>query len=80
MRPRVRTQPMTLQLAYREPGGLLNTRRGHRESGRERLSRIAGGAQLKLSPQAQLPWAFGLSMVKPCFSIVSEKSIVAPLR
>ncbi|CCH69796.1 hypothetical protein BN10_360003 [Phycicoccus elongatus Lp2] len=37
-------------------------------------------AQLKLSPQAQLLPAFGLSMVKPCFSIVSEKSMDAPSR
>src|SRR5690606_36532966 len=32
------------------------------------------------SPQAQLPVAFGLSIVKPCLSIVSAKSITAPLR
>ena len=37
-------------------------------------------AQLKESPQAQEPVAFGLSIVKPCFSIVSTKSTVAPLR
>ncbi|GAA3703668.1 hypothetical protein GCM10022399_20410 [Terrabacter ginsenosidimutans] len=37
-------------------------------------------AQLKESPQAQLLPALGLSMVKPCFSIVSAKSIVAPSR
>ena len=36
--------------------------------------------QLKLSPQAQELPALGLSMVKPCFSIVSAKSIVAPPR
>jgi hypothetical protein len=36
--------------------------------------------QWKLSPQAQEPVALGLSMVKPCFSIVSTKSIVAPVR
>ena len=36
--------------------------------------------QWKLSPQAQEPVAFGLSMVKPCFSMVSTKSIVAPIR
>ena len=36
--------------------------------------------QWKESPQAQDPVAFGLSMVKPCFSIVSTKSIVAPPR
>src|SRR5690606_10699150 len=32
------------------------------------------------SPQAQEPVALGLSMVKPCFSMVSTKSITAPLR
>ena len=36
--------------------------------------------QWKESPQAQEPPALGLSMVKPCFSMVSTKSIVAPLR
>jgi hypothetical protein len=39
-----------------------------------------GVRQLKLSPQAQELPAFGLSMVKPCFSMVSAKSIVAPSR
>ena len=32
------------------------------------------------SPQAQEPPAFGLSIVKPCFSMVSTKSITAPCR
>jgi hypothetical protein len=36
--------------------------------------------QLKLSPQAQELPALGLSMVNPCFSIVSAKSMVAPSR
>ena len=36
--------------------------------------------QWKLSPQAHEPLALGLSMVKPCFSMVSTKSIVAPIR
>ena len=36
--------------------------------------------QWKLSPQAHEPVALGLSMVKPCFSIVSTKSMVAPIR
>jgi hypothetical protein len=43
-------------------------------------SREGAGAQLKLSPQAQELAAFGLSMVNPCFSMVSAKSIVAPSR
>ena len=34
--------------------------------------------QLNESPQAHDPPAFGLSIVKPCFSMVSTKSIVAP--
>ena len=36
--------------------------------------------QLKESPQAQEDVAFGLSIVKPCFSMVSTKSMVAPSR
>ena len=52
-----------------------------------RWIRSAGGrpsrttdAQLNESPHAQELPAFGLSIVKPCFSIVSAKSIVAPSR
>ena len=45
---------------------------------------VASGAsavdQLNESPQAQEPVAFGLSIVKPCFSMVSTKSIEAPFR
>ena len=41
---------------------------------------LSGVRQLKLSPQAQELPALGLSMVKPCFSMVSAKSIVAPSR
>src|ERR1700733_8730036 len=41
---------------------------------------VGAGGQWKESPQAQDPVAFGLSIVKPCFSIVSTKSIVAPIR
>ena len=36
--------------------------------------------QLKLSPQAQDPPALGLSIVKPCFSMVSTKSIDGTLQ
>ena len=35
----------------------------------------AAKTQWKLSPQAQLPCALGLSIVKPCFWMVSSKSI-----
>ncbi len=38
------------------------------------------GAQWKESPQAQVLVALGLSMVNPCFSMVSMKSMVAPDR
>ena len=48
--------------------------------GGSRLSSCDGGGQLKLSPQAQELVALGLSMVKPCLSMVSAKSIVAPSR
>ncbi|MDT4913584.1 MAG: hypothetical protein QOC66_2712 [Pseudonocardiales bacterium] len=46
------------------------------------LSRSAygSGQPQKLLPQAQPPPALGLSMVKPCCSIVSVKSTVAPPR
>jgi hypothetical protein len=37
-------------------------------------------AQWNESPQAQEPVALGLSIVKPCFSMVSTKSMTAPLR
>ena len=50
------------------------------ELARARELRWSGADQLKESPQAQEPLAFGLSIVKPCFSIVSAKSIVAPSR
>ncbi|MFC5041295.1 hypothetical protein [Ornithinimicrobium kibberense] len=42
--------------------------------------RVGRRRQLKLSPQAQELPALGLSMVKPCFSMVSAKSIDAPSR
>jgi hypothetical protein len=51
----------------------------HSRSGGERDGLLAFG-QWNESPQAQEPEAFGLSIVKPCFSIVSTKSMLAPLR
>ena len=42
--------------------------------------RWRGLDQWNESPQAQEPVALGLSIVKPCFSMVSTKSIIAPLR
>lgn len=41
---------------------------------------LCGTTQWKESPQAQEPCAFGLSIVKPCFSMLSTKSMVAPDR
>ena len=38
------------------------------------------GAQLNESPHAHEPVALGLSIVKPCFSMVSTKSMLAPPR
>jgi hypothetical protein len=42
--------------------------------------RPTGPGQWNESPQAQEPVALGLSIVKPCWSMVSMKSIVAPVR
>jgi hypothetical protein len=42
--------------------------------------KLLGGYPQKLLPQAQPPLALGLSIVKPCCSIVSVKSMVAPPR
>jgi hypothetical protein len=53
---------------------------GRRTGGAGVVSTREGRAQLKESPQAQELPALGLSMVKPCFSIVSAKSMVAPSR
>ncbi len=39
-----------------------------------------GVGQWNESPQAQEPDAFGLSIVKPCASMRSAKSMVAPVR
>jgi hypothetical protein len=44
------------------------------------FSSLANLAQWKESPQAQELVALGLSIVKPCFSIVSTKSMTAPCR
>ena len=63
------------------PGARGGRDRGRREGPhRARCGPSAGCGQLKLSPQAQELPALGLSMVKPCFSMVSAKSIVAPSR
>ena len=48
------------------------------QGGHHRVESLS--AQWKDSPQAQVFWALGLSIVKPCFSIVSTKSMEAPPR
>ncbi len=53
---------------------------GASEGSGELRRRRGGGAQWKESPQAQEPPALGLSIWKPCFSMVSAKSTVAPAR
>jgi hypothetical protein len=57
-----------------------HTGEGPRTDASGGLRAVCGSGQLKLSPQAQELPALGLSMVKPCFSMVSAKSIVAPSR
>ena len=56
------------------------TSRRRRPAGGRRLRRCEGVDQLKESPHAHEPVALGLSMVKPCFSMVSTKSMTAPPR
>src|SRR5699024_9423609 len=60
------------------PGDEIVTGPGPRLVCAEHGSRSRGEDQLKESPQAQELPALGLSIVKPCFSIVSAKSITAP--
>jgi len=54
----------------------------HAGSGLRAAARHPGKspAQWKLSPHAHEPCALGLSIVKPCFWMVSSKSIEAPSR
>ena len=59
----------------RDPGLLLRAAHGRNVLTDEPVDRQR---QLNESPQAHEPVAFGLSMVKPCFSMVSTKSMVAP--
>ena len=52
---------------------------GHDDGGPAEALR-APADQWKESPQAHEPPALGLSIVKPCFEMVSSKSMVAPMR
>ncbi|BCJ63469.1 hypothetical protein GCM10009779_60430 [Polymorphospora rubra] len=52
----------------------------HAGGGHDRGPRRRGTAQWNESPQAQEFCALGLSMVKPCASIRSAKSMLAPAR
>src|SRR6478672_12963365 len=75
-----RTYPPTASLRRADPDadpGTTGDGEGPDRAGRAlRTCGAPQAAQLKESPQAQLLPALGLSMVKPCFSIVSAKSIV----
>src|ERR1700754_5002224 len=66
------TGPATQRTPAGEPKLLAGVRGPAQRAGRDR--------QLNESPQAQEPPAFGLSIVKPCFSMLSTKSITAPCR
>src|SRR5690606_25472851 len=74
----------TCRASRRSPPPQVQDRRGRPAigAGGRRSVREAGrpGGQWKESPQAQEPWALGLSMVKPWAWIRSAKSIVAPVR
>ncbi|GES34098.1 hypothetical protein San01_65860 [Streptomyces angustmyceticus] len=72
-------------LPRRRPAEAAGRKTGTRKaalphSGGAAFVRAARVPQLKESPQAQEPVAFGLSIVKPCFSMVSTKSMEAPPR
>ncbi len=62
------------------PSGTFHSDATARVAPARRGASAAPAPQLKESPQAQEPDAFGLSIVKPCFSIESTKSMVAPVR
>ncbi len=75
-------------MSGRPPGQASRTRPRARErpphanprQGAQARDDLLALGQWNESPQAQEPEAFGLSIVKPCFSIVSTKSMLAPLR
>lgn len=62
------------------PVGLTKRLNGPSEPAPGNCSRFSRPAQWKESPQAQVLVALGLSIVNPCFSMVSMKSIVAPAK
>ena len=71
------TAPLRVQPSSRDPGGARAVRGPFVDAAG---AAVLPTGQLKLSPQAQELPALGLSMVNPCFSIVSAKSMVAPSR
>ena len=76
-----RCSPTTRRRAPPAAGARLHRVSTSQPSCCRRAHRSAGGLdQWNESPQAQEPVALGLSIVKPCFSMLSTKSIIAPLR
>ncbi len=78
-----RGRPADRQRAAPAPG-LIAARRPIPDSTKPPDLRVEGAfacsAQWNESPHAHEPVALGLSMVNPCFSMESTKSIMAPLR
>ena len=72
--------PASAHGAAKTSCGHLNAKNHPAGSVSDGVAYHAAAAQWKESPQAQEPPALGLSIVKPCFSIVSRKSMLAPPR
>ena len=70
-----KTVPLDAPLGLRQ---VVDAEERHRRARPDPPVTEPSAGQWNESPQAQEPPAFGLSMVKPCFSMVSTKSIVAP--
>ena len=83
--PRTGAEPLSSCLAETRRASARQTATQRLSASEDGIGRGRSGgrsviAQLNESPQAQELPALGLSIVKPCFSIVSTKSMVAPPR
>src|SRR3546814_11956999 len=82
-RPRVSRHRRSARDSVDSPGPAAETMMGTGPFGsraHRRADVFGAVAQWKESPQAPEPPALGLSMVKPCLSMLSATSIVAPAR